>query len=86
MHERTGPKRGMTLVEVMVAVGIIVILVAIFVTLARTVVGANRAQVARGPIATLETALAAYTQYGKPPTPPAPGWPGAGRAAAVVLP
>ena len=64
MHERTGPKRGMTLVEVMVAVGIIVILVAIFVTLARTVVGANRAQVARGTIATLETALAAYTRIG----------------------
>lgn len=75
MHERTGPKRGMTLVEVMVAVGIIVILVAIFVTLARTVVGANRAQVARGTIATLETALAAYTQYWKPLIANGRGWP-----------
>ncbi len=74
MHVRTGPKRGFTLVEVMVAVGIIVILVAIFVTLARTVVGANRAQVARGTIATLETALAAYTQYWKPLIANGRGW------------
>ena len=74
MHERTGSKRGMTLVEIMVAVGIIVILVTIFVTLARTVVSANRAQVARGTIATIETALAAYTQYWKPLIANGRGW------------
>ena len=56
----------MTLVEIMVVVGIIVILVAVFVPLAKSVTESGRVSLARAQLAQIETALDAYQRFWRP--------------------
>lgn len=67
-------RRGLTLIEIMVVVGIIAILVAIFVPVAQSVAATAKTQAARGAIASIEAALASYTQFWKPLSPGQQGW------------